>query len=101
MKKYERLVQSLATQIRELHALRDEYDALVARLNRTNPSHDDFEALDTAFRLSDEADAAHTLWAVKAEAIQEEVEVAYAEVPFAAPRRQGIEKFWELADALR
>lgn len=115
MAKYHDLVEEYSEQIKSIKAMQKEANALLEKAKaienqpveyeRSDDPQEDYERFlaaeaDTFFA----AQEVYQKWQelddsiqVERERIAQDLQAEYYDVPFAKPRQQGIERFWELA----
>ena len=100
MTKYRQLVRKYAIEIDTLKNARKQTAQALAELERIDQDEqergDDYDfgrVNKAAFRWESASNHERGL----AMRLQQKIEIEYHDVPYAAPRRQGIEKFWEEA----
>jgi len=106
MAKYHDLIRELQADISRANALHDAYPKQCAQAasaweKAIDPLMGSAQLIADADQLFRRADEAYHRWVGALQEIAREVEAAYWDVPFAAPRQQGIRRFYELAGLMR
>jgi hypothetical protein len=90
-KKYEELVEKYQA---EINRIKDLKARAVAALQAANDCKGDWFDCERLHQAWVDADLDYQ---IEVDRLHQDIEVEYWDVPFDRPRKQGIEKFWELA----
>ena len=100
MKKYEELQEKYAKEIARIKASWAQYQKArqeIKDLGEPEMNPPDFVHLAEIEAACEKADGIYQGWASELEALHQDIEIEYWDVPFAKAREQGIKKFYELA----
>lgn len=98
MKKYQRLVEQYKKEIEEIRQLKAKANEARDKLNNyENAQTFDTYDYEKAAKMAAKWESITAELHGKMELLTSEIEAEYHDVPFARPRKAGIEKFWELA----
>lgn len=95
--KYQELVKKYQEQITSLKQAKARLDEAQAKFNAFKSDYDDIQSYSHSEELSHEWELANQEFQIQASELTRDVDAEYQDVPFAKARKQGIEKFWELA----
>lgn len=95
-RKYQELVVKYQSEIACLKRAKARLDEAQAKFNSFKPN-DNIQDYSYSEELSDEWTEANQAYQIEASRLTQDIEAEYWDVPFAKARKQGIEKFWELA----
>lgn len=94
--KYQELVKKYEAEIASLKRAKTRLDEAQAKFNSFKPN-DNIQDYSYSEELSNEWEEANQAYQIEASQMTQDIEAEYWDVPFAKARKQGIEKFWELA----
>lgn len=96
-KKYQALVKKYEAEIAEIKKAKSRLDQASASFNTFQVTSDEAIQWARSEELSHEWELANQEYQIVASQLTQDIEAEYWDVPFAKARKQGIEKFWELA----
>jgi len=102
MKKWKGLLKLYAAEIGEIKRLKAQADEAARQANKAwdkqiREAYADQPSADKALALSRRADDFWAQYADALDVLRQDIEAEYAEVPFEAPRREGIARFFKEA----
>ena len=100
MAKYHELVEKYGDEIASIKELRQVYEQRVEEADALSVTDDEYEYQefmidDLAYSHSQDA---YNEWIIALYELSQDVEAEYCDVPFNKPRKQGMKRFWELAE---
>jgi len=96
--KYQELAEKYQAEIVSLKRAKARLDQAEESFNAFRVTSDDPIQWDHSEELSREWEKANRAYQIEVGQLAQDIEAEYNDVPFAKARKQGIEKFWKVAD---